>query len=89
MTEEERENWLAFRSNGILWFVNRTIHLFGWEIYYEFESNEYSLEPELQRVGVCRTQHRGFSRESEEAGFSKLTNYLSLEIELLENDLDA
>lgn len=83
MTEEERENWLAFRSNGILWFVNRTIHLFGWEIYYEFDKDE------LQRVGVCRTQHRGFSRESEEAGFRKLTDYLSLEIELLENDLDA
>ena len=36
MTEEERENWLAFRSNEILCFVNKTIYLFGREVYYEF-----------------------------------------------------
>lgn len=82
MTKEEIENWDTFRKDGLLWFVNRTIHLFGWQIVYDDSNGPL-------RVFVERTTNRGFSRESEERGFARLTNYLSLNIELLENDLES
>jgi hypothetical protein len=31
------ESWAAFRESGLLWWVNRSLHLFGWSIVFEME----------------------------------------------------
>ena len=49
----------------------------------------FDLDEVLQRVGAHQAQNCSFNSESEEAEFHKLTNYLNLEIEFLENDFNA
>ena len=62
-----------------MWWINRTLHLFGWAIVFEYNENK-----ELERVCPARTKFRGFSTESEEEGFIVLTKYLSDNIKELD-----
>jgi len=82
MTEER--TWDEFRKSGLLWWVNRTLHLFGWAIVVEVdETNEH-----VTRAYPARCKFRGFAEESETRGFRNLTNYMHTESEGLLSDLD-
>lgn len=67
----EERTWEEFQENGLLWFVNRIIHLFGWVIVIEY------IDGKIHRVYPARTEFRGFHREDEDEGFYNLTSYLS------------
>jgi len=68
----EPPDWEGFRETGLLWWVNRQLHLFGWTICVEV--NEAG---EVQGGFPVRTNFRGFGRESEELGFSRLGKLVS------------
>ena len=38
MTNEK--SWKEFRESGLLWFINTTLHVFGWALVAEFEEGE-------------------------------------------------
>lgn len=80
MTKEQTNAWLAFKNSGLLWFTNRTLHLFGYAIVYTFNDAELiSVAPEF-------VDYVGFSRESEERGYLSLRGYMAAASEtLLEN----
>jgi hypothetical protein len=64
--------WTRFRNAGLLWWVNRSLHMFGWSLVAmvdESSGEVVSVEP--RQVG-----YRGFSREAEEEGFAKLTRHM-------------
>jgi len=63
-------SWDEFRSAGMLWFVNRILHVFGWVIVVEYND---ALDP---RVYPARTKYRGFPEESEDDGFLRVTKYM-------------
>lgn len=65
------KTWEEFRSHGLLWLVNRTLHIFGWAIVFEVEE-----DGSVSRVYPSRTRFRGFCRESEEEGFVRLSEYM-------------
>ncbi len=63
--------WEEFQEAGLLWWINRQLHLFGWAICYEVND-----EGKVLNVQPIRVAHQGFSEASEEMGFEKLTAHL-------------
>jgi len=80
----EKRSWEEFRANGMLWWVNRILHLFGWAIAFEMDDDN-----NIKEVYPVRCKFRGFGSESETRGFKKLTNYLVTNIQELVKDLDS
>lgn len=79
----ERETWQAFRNSGLLWWVNRMLHLFGWAIVVELD--------DVGEVSACyptRCSFRGFTSEYEARGFRRLTNHLGDNLKRMTADLD-
>lgn len=70
-----RHSWEEFRSTGLLWFINRTLHLFGWAIAVETETAEDGAK--ILNVYPVRTLYRGFDQDAEKDGYTKLTAYMA------------
>jgi len=66
------KTWEEFQSIGLLWFVNRLLHLFGWAIVFSIDIESRKI---LQ-VFPARVRFRGFHDKDETEGFHNLTNYL-------------
>jgi len=60
-----------FRKTGLLWFINTTLHGFGWAIVVT-ESRDYSSP----RMFPARVKFRGFDEKTIDEGYSKVTQYL-------------
>lgn len=73
----ERKSWEEFRDNGMLWFINSILHLFGYAIVYEFENGE------IKNVFPARVKFRGFSEENNTKGYQKISKYLQANIDKL------
>lgn len=67
----KRISWGELRESGILWWINRSLHLFGLAIVVEINK-----EGNITEAYPVRCKYRGFSRDCEEDGFKKVTNYL-------------
>lgn len=76
----KEKSWEEFRESGLLWFINQTLHLFGWAITYEFEDGK------VTRVYPARVRFRGFSGELNDKGYQKVSKYLKENIEVLEKE---
>jgi hypothetical protein len=63
----EKRSWDDFRDTGLLWFINTTLHLFGWALVYDVESK--SMYP-------ARCRFRGFSEEINSEGYADLSQYI-------------
>ena len=79
----EKRAWEEFREAGMLWFVNRFLHLFGWAIAVEIDPKT----KEVTEAYPVRCKFRGFSEASEEKGFEKVTDFLVKNIDELKGDL--
>tara|TARA_R110000782_G_scaffold65882_1_gene133942 strand:+ start:833 stop:1078 length:246 start_codon:yes stop_codon:yes gene_type:complete len=70
----DKKSWAEFRESGLLWVVNRTLHLFGWSIVIEMDGEDFvSVYP-------ARVTFRGFSEKTETDGFIKVSEYLEKNI---------
>ena len=67
----ERKTWEEFREVGLLWWVNRIIHIFGWAIVVEID------EAKVLACYPARVKFRGFDPASESEGFIALTNRMA------------
>ena len=67
----EKRKWEEFQNAGLLWWVNRALHLFGWAIVLQVEDSGAVTDAYPARV-----QFRGFSERNESEGFIKLTEHL-------------
>ena len=74
--------WEEFRDAGLLWWVNRMLHLFGWAIVVDIRAGK------IERVFPARTVFRGFDPQSETDGFRKVTNHLAQEMPRLQEDVE-
>lgn len=77
----ERKSWKAFRSSGLLTFVNTFLHLFGWVIVLEYEDGQF------KDAYPARTQWRGFPEESMTKAYTKVTKMLAKDIDTLVADV--
>ena len=74
--------WEEFRESKLLWWVNRSLHLFGWAIVLDQET-----DGRISNAYPARVKFRGFSEESEENGFAGLTKHLHNNIEDLSKEV--
>jgi hypothetical protein len=79
----ERRTWEEFRKIGLLWWVNRILHLFGWVVVFQIES-----DGAISDVYPARTKFRGFFEANETEGFKALTAYLKEEAASLLKDTE-
>ena len=80
----EERSWEEFRNSGLLWFINRFLHLFGWAIAVEMEEGS----EQVIRSFPIRCRYRGFDIDSEERGFKNVTNFLKGNVDDLLKDTE-
>ena len=66
-----KKSWEEFRDSGLLWWINMILHTFGWAIVCEFD------EGVVTQVYPARVKFRGFDPESNDRGYSRVTQYLN------------
>jgi len=66
-----KKEWSEFKEAGFLWFINRTLHIFGWAIVLE-----YDKENSIISVYPARTKFRGFDNATNSEGYKKITEYM-------------
>ena len=71
-----KKSWEEFRATGLLWWINTTLHLFGWSIVVELEDGT----DKIVNVYPARVKFRGFDAQSTEQGYITLTDYLKKNI---------
>lgn len=81
----ERRGWKEFQEAGLLWWVNRVLHLFGWAIVLEQNDDT----GEILDAYPARCRFRGFGEVQESQGFARLTRYLERELPRISEDLNA
>lgn len=74
----ERKSWMEFKDTKLLWWINRSLHLFGWVIVYDMNS-----DGTISEVYPARTSFRGFEPIVESEGFIELTEYLKNNVDIL------
>lgn len=65
------KTWEEFKATKLLWWINHTLHLFGWAIVLEVEEGGT-----VNAAYPARVKFRGFTEDSEERGFIELTEYI-------------
>lgn len=73
-----KKTWKEFRDSGLLWWINTTLHMFGWAIVYNFDDNNNIVE-----VHPARVKFRGFKENNVEEGYQKVSKYLQDNIDEL------
>ena len=66
-----KKSWDEFRDNGLLWFINTILHMFGWAIVVEIDNGE------VINVYPARVTFRGFSEESATNGYQKVSKWMA------------
>ena len=79
----EKRTWQEFQDIGLLWWVNRGLHLFGWSIVMTFDA-----EGKLVNVCPAKVKFRGFEPEIEDDGYKRLTEYLAKNSQKLVKDIE-
>lgn len=81
----ERRSWKEFQGTGLLWFMNRTLHLFGWAVVLVTEGE--GEEEKVIDAYPARTSCRGFPDDVEDEGFNKVYQFLDHNIEDLQKEM--
>jgi len=79
----EKGNWDEFRNAGLLWFVNRTLHLCGWAIVVVTDDDDRVTD-----VYPAKVRFRGFSELDEGEGFKKATRHIAENIDRLVDEAE-
>jgi hypothetical protein len=80
----ERRDWKELKDSGLLWFVNRTLHLFGYAIVFDVDDET----KEIKEVYFARCKFRGFSEKSDTKGFKNMYKYLKDNLDTIEKDME-
>ena len=65
-------NWNEFREAGMLWWINRILHVFGWAIVCQVEEDGTT-----SCVCPVRVDFRGFSRGDEVEGHKLVSHWMA------------
>lgn len=76
ITPEAAEAWKTLQEVGLLWWINRSLHLFGWAIVLDADLDEKGEVVRVTSAYPMRVKERGFSPEREWRGFARLEAYL-------------
>lgn len=76
------KSWDEFRESGLAWFINSTLHLFGWALVFNVEDGK------VKDCYPARCNFRGFDEASNDEGYQKVTKFLKDNIEDLEKEVN-
>lgn len=76
-----KKSWEEFRECGLLWFINQTLHIFGWAIVIELDDDE-----NITNAYPARVKFRGFPEETNSEGYMKVSKYLKENADDLYNE---
>lgn len=76
-----KKTWKEFQDCKLLWWVNRSLHLFGWAIVLQ-----QGEDGDIIDAYPARVKFRGFSEKTEQEGFDVLSRYLEHECSELSNE---
>ena len=80
----EIKDWKEFEDSGLLWYTNLFLHAFGWCLLVEQDDDGNVI------AGFpARTDFRGFSTDINDAGYLKLTNWVTDNIDELDKDVEG
>ena len=82
-TVYNKRTWSEFRNNGLLWYVNTLLNIFGWSITISI--NE---DGDVCTAYPSRTISRGFARESNQRGYRLLTKFMLDNMDEISKDLE-
>jgi len=68
-----RHSWAEFRKAGMLWLVNRTLHMFGWAIVVEVDE----ATGEERGAYPVRTEWRVFTPDRDELGHTRVSEWMA------------
>ena len=77
-----KKTWKEFRETGLLWWANKTLHMFGWSIVVEIDDKT----KEITNCYPARVKFRGFSDGCNTEGYQNVSKYLKENIEELERE---
>lgn len=80
----KKKNWKEFRETGLLWFVNSILHLFGWVLVLDIDTDTR----EVIEAYPARCNFRGFCEKHNTKGYAKVTKYLKENIDQLLEDTE-
>jgi len=64
--------WQDFRDTGLVVVINQILHIFGWAIVFEVEVGS----DVIKSVYPARVKFRGFSVDSTERAYKKISQYM-------------
>ena len=70
MNIAKEEDIKKFQDSGLLWFINGTLHTFGWSITIEKQGDK------IVDFYPRRVSFRGYSDEANTEGYIKVSNYM-------------
>ena len=79
----DKKSWEQFRNTGLLWFINSTLHLFGWAIVMELDD-----DGKVTSVYPARVSYLGFSENDNTTGYRRVTSYLKENIDDLDKEMN-
>jgi hypothetical protein len=74
-----RKSWNEFASAGMLWFINRLLHVLGWVIVFQYDVDGKTILD----VYPARCRFRGFDEKTETEGFIKVSDFMKDNAEAL------
>lgn len=85
----EEKSWQEFRDTGLFWFINTTLHAFGWALVVEevrCPDGKGGQVTEITNVYPARVGFRGFSEDINTDGYKKLSKYMKDNAETLDEE---
>lgn len=76
----KEKSWKEFRESGFFWFINTTLHAFGWALVMEIDNDE------IKRVYPARVKFRGFDEDTNTHGYQNISKYMKENAEELERE---
>jgi hypothetical protein len=67
----EKKTWEEFRTWGMLWWINRLLHTFGWALVFDIDA-----EGKITEVYPARVKFRGFGEQQETEGFVAVSRFM-------------
>lgn len=67
----EKKTWQEFRENGLLWWINTILHMFGWAICLKIEN-----DGTVSDAYPARVKYRGFAEQNNTEGYQNVSKYL-------------
>lgn len=76
-----KKDWKDFQNTGLLWWINRILHTFGWAIVLIQEE-----DGSISSAYPARVSYRGFELIDEEEGYRKVSSFLKTEANQLSEE---